>query len=339
MSEPPDSQGSRFSVIVVHYNGLERLTRCLSSLLLTNHPNVEVIVVDNASPDGSGIAASKLFPNVRFVFRSTNGGYGAGCNEGALVASGTHLVFLNNDTTVDPDWLARAEESLRRNRAQVATPKIVVPGPSHSINAAGGCQDLLGTAWTRGNGEPDRGQFDEEEMVFFGSACLIVDRRAWKKVGPFDETYFMYVEDVDWCWRAISQGYGVLYVPSAVVYHEWGVADRQRAWVIGFIERNALRSMIKNHTVVLVTMLVPPAFLTRAARAFYLRRRSRGISDAILQSLAWNLRHLGETWSARGEFSASHAKQHRSAVQMMSPLPFEILVLTGRVTHPHQSLL
>lgn len=330
---------SRVTVVIVHYNGAARLERCLRSVLQSRYANVGIIVVDNCSPDHSGLHVSALFPEVKFVFSDRNRGYAAGCNTGAAHADGDYLVFLNNDTTVHPDWLTHLVSRMKASNLLVATPKIVVPGEPRIINAAGGCHDIFGTAWTRGNGEVDHGQYDVEDRVFFGSACLAVQQAAWRDVGPYDERYFMYVEDVDWCWRAISRGHDVLYVPTSLVFHEWSAPGRRDARIIGLIERNSLRSLLKNHDAPLVLVALPIAYLFRFLRALVFLGRRPDISRAIARSIGWNIQHLGDTWHARGELSASPQSKGSNPVNHMSKLPFETLLIFRKITHPHQTLL
>ena len=114
------------SVVIPHWNGVEVLSECLESLSETKYPNMEIIVVDNASTDGSPDWVSLNFPQVKLIENDRNYGYAGGCNRGAKVAEGEYLVFLNNDTIQDHHWLAGLADFMNLNSNVAAVqPKIL----------------------------------------------------------------------------------------------------------------------------------------------------------------------------------------------------------------------
>ena len=108
-------ENPKVSIIIPHWNGVDILTDCLESLILTEYNNYEIIVVDNASTDGSPDLVTLNFPQVKLVENSKNYGYAGGCNRGAKISKGEYLVFLNNDTTQDPNWLFPLVDFLKLN--------------------------------------------------------------------------------------------------------------------------------------------------------------------------------------------------------------------------------
>ena len=108
-------ENPKVSIIIPHWNGIDILTECLESLTLTEYDNFEIIVVDNASTDGSPDLVTLNFPQINLVENSENFGYAGGCNRGAKIANGEYLVFLNNDTIQEPNWLFPLVDFLKLN--------------------------------------------------------------------------------------------------------------------------------------------------------------------------------------------------------------------------------
>jgi len=116
----------RVSIIIPHWNGIDILSECLSSLTNTKHDSYEIIVVDNASTDGSQSWIKNTYPQIKLIENDKNCGYAGGCNVGALKAEGDYLVFLNNDTIQDPDWLRHLENFMEKDKVIAAVqPKIL----------------------------------------------------------------------------------------------------------------------------------------------------------------------------------------------------------------------
>jgi GT2 family glycosyltransferase len=215
------------SVVIPNWNGAQHLPTCLGSLRAQTYPRFEVIVVDNNSHDESVALMETEYPEVRVLPLKENLGYAGGVNAGIEVARGEILAMLNNDTEVDPRWLEELLSALERHpEAGSATSKILLFDQREVLNSAGDLFSVAGLPVNRGVWEEDRGQFDHEEEVFSpcGGACalrrsLLEDLASKGQRGPFDDSFFSYLEDVDLGWRAQLAGYKCLYVPRAVVYH------------------------------------------------------------------------------------------------------------------------
>ncbi|MEM3062363.1 MAG: glycosyltransferase family 2 protein, partial [Nitrososphaerota archaeon] len=180
------------SIIILNYNGDSVLLECLESVFSSNYHNFEVIVVDNASSDGSDRLTKKHFPQIRLIKNKRNLGYSIGNNIGILEAKGEYIVLLNNDTIVHPDWIKELIAAAQRYPdAAFLQPKILFEGNRRVINSAGNMIHIAGFGLCRGIGEVDNGQYDKEEEIGYASgACVFARRRAIEEIGLLDSTYF-----------------------------------------------------------------------------------------------------------------------------------------------------
>lgn len=222
------------SVLVLNWNGARLLPSCLSALFETEYPESawEVVLVDNASSDGSEATAVRDFPRLKLWRNPANWGFARGYNGAIAAASGQYVVLLNSDTRVRPGWLRALVDAAEADpRVGAATAKLIYPPESANagrIQNAGGLLLPDGSGRDRGTvlrdgawqQEADEGQYDRsEEVFFFCGAAALLRTAALTDVGLFDERYFMYYEDLDLSWRLRLRGWKVLYVPAAVVEH------------------------------------------------------------------------------------------------------------------------
>jgi GT2 family glycosyltransferase len=254
------------SVVIVSHDGRAWLDACLEALLPQElEGGFEVLLVDNASADGSPQHVRERFPDVRVLESGENLGFAGGNNLGIREARARHVVLLNNDTRVRPGWLkALVEAAESGERVAAVTAKLLYAGRPGVIQSAGSLLLSDGSGADRGMDEPDRGQYERREEVFGGNgASLLLRREALADVGGLDESFFMYYEDTDLCWRLRLRGWRVLYEPAAVVEHEHAGSSREWSPFFTFlVDRNRLFMLLKN---------ARPAFLARSYAGF-LRR-------------------------------------------------------------------
>ena len=224
----PESAPDRpaIAVIVLTWNGRDLTLDCLDSLAKVTTPGVRVIVVDNASSDGTAAAiAARFGPRVTVVSNPSNLGYAAGNNAGirrALDGGADFILLLNNDTVVDPAAVGELARGLAETPgAGVAGAKTYYFTPPDRIWFAGGEVSLWrGTARHIGIRETDRGQHDAPRDVDYVSGCALMARReVFQAIGMLDESYRAYFEDTDFCMRAARAGFRIRYVPTAKVWH------------------------------------------------------------------------------------------------------------------------
>lgn len=208
------------SVIVVNFNGREWLGPCLEAIAAQNLTPLEVIVVDNASTDGSVAFVRERFPSVQLVAVERNSGFAGGNNAGARIARGRHLAFLNNDTVADPGWLSALQRALDGNAsAGAATSRIVYMNDPAVIDSAGDGYTCAGGAFKRGHGGPAADYRVAEEVFGACGAAFMIRREVFEELGGFDDDFFLVYEDVDLSYRAQLLGHHCLYVPEAIVLH------------------------------------------------------------------------------------------------------------------------
>ena len=209
-------------VAVATYNGRHLLETFLPSLAAQEFRDFRTVVVDDASGDDTVEWLAREWPDVEVVALERNGGVTAAFNHCLRAASGAPFVALfNNDMELDPRCLGELVRELRAHpEAGTATPKLLDFHRRDVLDGAGDLFRWAGTGWRRGHGEPDRGQYDAPEPIFgpCGGAALF-RREALDAVGGFDESYFAFMEDTDWSFRAQLAGWACRYVPTAVVYH------------------------------------------------------------------------------------------------------------------------
>lgn len=291
------------SIIIPHTAGTEILIDCLESLGGANgdHPS-EIILVDNASSDGSVAAAKERFPHIRVLSLETNEGYAGGCNRGIEVAKGEYIVLLNDDTKVDPDCLSELVKTAEADPTIGACqPKIRAlrePENFEYSGAAGGLMDVYGYPFSRGRlmdyVEKDEGQYDEPVEVFWASGvCMLLRKSVIDEVDPFDETYFAYMEEIDLSWRVHLGGYKVVYVPTSVVYHIGGYSlERKNVRRMFLNHRNSLITLAKNYSARSLLWVFPIKIALECFICVGALFRNPRRSEAVLLAFGWLLTHI-----------------------------------------------
>jgi GT2 family glycosyltransferase/glycosyltransferase involved in cell wall biosynthesis len=251
MKAQPETPGVA-SVVIVNYRGADDTCTALAALRDLRWPRekLEVIVVDNASGDGSVERIAKEHPDVRIVAPEENLGFAGGCNAGAQAASGEYLAFLNNDARADPAWLSAATAVLDRDGSVACVASKVLDWEGELVDFVDAGLGFYGHGFKLHAGERDDPAYDREADVLFASGAAMVTRAStFREIGGFDERYFLFFEDVDLGWRYWLLGYGVRYVPTSLVFHRHhrSVGALSRAEEDFLLERNALFTIFKNY--------------------------------------------------------------------------------------------
>jgi len=297
------------SIIIVNYNGIKFIKRCLNSVLNSDYPNFEVIFVDNASIDGSYELVKKLFGSnsrLTIIRNNKNLGFTGGTNLGFWYAKGDYIVFLNYDTEVSQNWLKVLVEIMNSNlRIGAAQCKLLNLYDKRRIDSAGQFIDPLGYGYPRGD-EEDIGQYDNVEEIFYADgAALIVKRLIINQVSlnglPFDSDYFGYYEDADLCWRVRLRGYKVVLIPTSIVYHARTAAKlhKMSSYLIFSHAKNRIMTLIKNYGLGNLIKYLPLLLFFETIRAIILLKTKPDHSIAILKAILWNLKNLKKTWKKR----------------------------------------
>jgi GT2 family glycosyltransferase len=288
----------RVSAVVLNYNGRRLLEVVLPSLAAQDYRDFETIVVDDCSRDDSLAYLSEHWPRVRVIRAgSHNVGVAAALNAGVDAAGGELVALLNNDLELAPAWLGELVAALDRHPgASCVGGKLLSYHHRELIDSVGDVFTRAGAAFPRGGGEVDRGQYDEEVEIFAPTAGAALYRAsALADVGPFDESFYAYFEDVDWGLRAQLAGYRSWYAPAAVAYHmgshTTGGDESPRFY--GLKRRNTiallakdvpLRFMLRNAHLILAHQLLGLAY---GARAGMTRVHLRAMAQALAALPGW----------------------------------------------------
>ena len=304
------------SAIIVNFESGPRLRDCVRSL--RGQPAlVETIVVDNGSEDGSAAAALASFPDIGVVDPGRNLGFAGGANAGARVARGRLLLFLNPDTQLLPaavETLAGAFDSAG----------VGVAGPILELDRLG-ARELGCTIDPMGYPVP----LSRPRPPFYVSGCaLMTTTDLFAELGGFDERFFMFVEDVDLCWRILLRGLDVRIVPDAVVRHHGGASAAggyitadglaTTRFRVVLRERNTFAVLLKCYALPTLAAVVPAYVLQSLATALALAATGRRQTAlGILEGLWWNARELPRTLALRRRAQRSRTRPEREILQRM----------------------
>jgi GT2 family glycosyltransferase len=256
----------KVSIIILNWNGLEDTIECLESLKKIAYPNYEVIVVDNGSEGNDAQVLEEKFGNyIHLIKNDRNYGYTGGNNIGIRYALSNsdpdYLLMLNNDIIVAPDFLnhlvaaAAADASIG-----IVGPKVYYYGfPRHLQTAGARVNMWTGQAPAIGSRQIDAGQYDRQrEVDYVFGCCLLAKKEVIQKVGLFDESYFCYYDEIDYCTRAGKAHYKVCYIPEAKIWHKnpmkekvWDKTPERRRktdFSYYYMARNNFRFMRKHAT-------------------------------------------------------------------------------------------
>jgi GT2 family glycosyltransferase len=310
------------SVIVLTYNARAFIAECLTGLADQTFTDFETIVVDNASSDGTADYIRDKFPSVRVLESPTNGGYGAGNNLGAAHARGETLVLLNPDAVPDRHWLAYLLGAMHDYQRRVATSKIVLRSDPRRLNSSGNQIHYLGQSFCRGLNAPAT-CYSEPELVSgaSGAACAI-SHELFKRIDGFDSSIFLYHDDVDLSLRALLAGEPCLYVPDAVVAHDYEMTLPPVKW--GWIEAYRYAVLLKAFDVRTLVLITPALLALEALTLLFLATRGGDSLAAKLETYGWVVRNLPTILRRRRRAQATRALSDRELLgALVDRMPYE----------------
>jgi GT2 family glycosyltransferase len=297
LSRVKDIDGSRFdprtsplvSVVIVNYNSGPYLVNSVRSLFRSTYPNLELIVVDNASDDDSVTRVEALYNQVEVIRNPVNVGYSKACNIGIKSAKGEFVVIMNPDTMADPDWLSGLLDATHRHpRGAFFQPKILLMDDPRILNSAGNMIHAAGFGVCRGIGTLDTERFQAESEVCYASgACVLARMEGLREIGLLEELFFAYGEDKDWGWRGMMMGWQSIYVPSSRILHKWSAAlgrGREKFYLLEFERILSIWKNYSKRTLILlapILLLVEVGVLLHAFGKGWLREKIRSYADLI----------------------------------------------------------
>ena len=293
------------SVIIVNHNGIDFVNTCIRSVLNNNYHNFEIIFVDNASTDGSLEYVRKTFGSdyrLRIIENPGSVGPAVGRNRGAKLAKGKYLIFLDNDTQAERNFILELTKVLEAdNSIGAAQAKLLRMGTDNLYDCAGDYLGPLGFLIERSRGAKDKGQFDHIcDILSAKSAASIIKKELFDKIGGFDEDYYMYLEETDLSWRVWLAGFRVVFIPGAKVYHAFNTArkDFKRYYPKYIVRyygcRNYILTLIKNLGLKSSIKFLPLHISCWVLLSFFFTLKGN-FYDAflILKGIAWNILNTG----------------------------------------------
>jgi GT2 family glycosyltransferase len=256
------------SIVIPNWNGKHFLKDCLDSLLLQTYKELEIIVVDNGSRDGSVEFLAEQYPQVRVPRFEVNTGFSVAVNRGIRESKGEYIALINNDTVVDAAWVEELVKALKGHPEVGSVGCKMLAYDDHSLlDGVGDGYRRGGLPGRIGHREKDTGLFDKERYILGACGGAAMYRRSlFVAIGLFDEDYFAYLEDVDMGLRAQSAGYKCLYIPTAKIYH-LGCGTTGSGYsplVVRLSSQNNINTLVKNIPGPLMWKFLPRIFYCQA---------------------------------------------------------------------------
>ena len=308
-----------FSVIIPTFNAKKYISECISSILKNGYPNYEIIVVDNSSTDDTLNYLKETFSRkivkIKFVILGKNYGPARARNEGAKVAKGQYLAFLDGDTEVEKDWIGEALKGFIENKKIAALQcKLLLMLNRNCYDYAG---EYLGSsgflAPVASYGEKDCGQYDSFRKILAAkSAGMFIRKDVFDKIGGFDEDYFIFLEETDLGWRCWLAGYEVIFYPQSIVYHHFSatksIVDKDfNNYLVRFHgTKNYIMTLIKNLSFQKLAFILPRhIFIWFCFTIFLIIHGNFRSAFNVLRGIYWNISNLSKILSKRKKIQAN----------------------------------
>ncbi|MBB6271013.1 hypothetical protein HDF26_001440 [Pedobacter cryoconitis] len=313
MSEPS------VAVVILNWNGKQLLTDFLPSVIKTRYSNLQLIVGDNASTDGSVDYVRNNFPDIQIIENDRNYGFAEGYNRILERVQADYYVLLNSDVEVPENWIEPVIKAMEADsQIAAAQPKIKWQKDKSQFEyagAAGGFLDINAFPFCRGRIfdqiENDLGQYDQAKEIFWASgAAFFIKRAQWEETGGLDPDLFAHMEEIDLCWRLKNLGYKIIYCPDAEVYHVGGgTLDANNPYKVFLNFRNNLIIMQKNlpSTEAFIGILIRMT-IDFVAWIQFLAKGKTKFAFAINKAHYQFLSNLKKTKSKRGNRQLAYSK-------------------------------
>ncbi len=255
---------AKSTIVIPNYNGIKYIEACLDSIYGGTTADVEVIMVDNASTDGSLSLVEEKFPQVRIIRNSENTGFSVAVNQGIKASLTPYVILLNNDTRVDKTFVREMERILdedKENKVFSAAARLISLYDKEKTDDAGDFYCAFGWAFARGKGK-DPSRYEKNVQIFAACAGAAIYRRALlsaEEVGLFDEEHFAYLEDIDIGYRARIRGYRNQFAAKSVVYHAGSATSgsRYNVFKTRLAARNSVYLIYKNMPFLQIILNLP----------------------------------------------------------------------------------
>jgi GT2 family glycosyltransferase len=274
------------SIIIVTYNSKKDIDECLRAIEDQSYRNFEVIVVDNASSDGTADHVGRGYPRVKLLRNDANLGYSGGNNSGVDIAKGEYIAILNPDVAVDKEWLNEMVGHAKKHpEAGIVASKVVLYDNPRVVNACGNDVHFTGLAFCRGYGD-EEGKYSSQEYVLAPSGCsFLTKRKVVRDVGLFDDDFFIDFADIDFAVRCHLMGYKCLLVPSSKVLHKFVLKMNPVRYFV--LERGRYLLLLKNFSRRTLVIIFPSLILTEVLTWAFAILRGREYIMAKMAAYRW----------------------------------------------------
>ena len=288
------------SFISVNYNQSKVTFEFLESLKHLTYPNYEIIIVDNASPSDTPYEIKEKYPEVNLIILDENIGFAGGNNVGIINSKGKYLLFINNDTEVEPNFLEPLVDAFENDdKLGMASPKIIFHhSKDEKIMQYAGGSDVdykKGAGRFYGYGEVDSGQYKTTYTGLIHGAAVMVPRKLMNTVGVWPDIYFLYYEEIDWSEHFKRAGYKLKFIAESTIYHKEsisiGKATPIRIYYMNrnrqlFIRRNASTSNKLTALILFYFASLPKSTI------YFLIKGKFSLLSALWKGIFWNMFHF-----------------------------------------------
>lgn len=296
------------SIVNVTWNGKEFLKKYLPSFNNLNYPNYEVIIVDNASSDGSVDFVKKEYPEFKIIENQTNLGTAQGSNVAIEKARGKYIFWVSNDMELDAYILdhlvAVCESDANIGICTVKMLRLKDEKHTDEIDSLGADLDIFGFPASRGINQKDIGQYNHSKEVFFSfGGAMFIRKKLLSLVGSFDPDYLTLADDIDLSWRVHLAGFKVVVEPKAYLYHRVSATlskTHNRAQKRYLSERNTLRTLLKNYSLGYLFFILPGYLLVLLLEIIFFTLIAKfDIANSGVKAVRWNVGNFKDTLAKR----------------------------------------
>lgn len=296
--------------MLVAYGSTPLLERCVSRILASEQVDVDVIIVDNGSTDGSAARSASAGVGVSLLDAGGNVGFGGGCNAAVAATRSDVVVFVNPDVIVEPTAIRTLVDEVGDPAVGIASASVRLLDRPDLLNSSGGAIHFLGLGWAEGFEEPVASATEKRLVAGASGAAMAMRREVFEEVGGFLPELFLYHEDAELSLQCWLRGYEVRYVPEAVVHHDYEFG--RNLGKLGLLERNRLIVVLTCYSRRMLVVLAPPLLAYEC-----------GIAVLSFAQGWWREKVRGWIWLGR---HARWLRERRAAVQASRRRPDRDLV-------------
>lgn len=316
------------SIIIVGYNAKKWLKECLDSVYAQTYQNFEIIFVDDASTDGSSAFLRDNYPRVKVIVNKENSGFAKNNNIALKETRGEYILLLNTDTRIEQNFLEKLIKAFQEiPNLGVVQPRLILMYQPDKLDVCGTFWTSFGLLYHYGSyKDRNREKYNKNMPIFSGKgACLLIKREVIDRVGLFDDDFWGYYEETDFCHRVWLAGYECWYYPHADCYHANGGTNTvlfKNSYIQFHSAKNKTLSFLKNFEIGTLIKIFPPylAFNFVVSMAWLLQGKVKN-SLSLYRALLWNIGQLPNTLNKRRKIQKDRVKKDRDIFRIIKKNP------------------